>query len=113
MRPTSPHGDVRVGTRRWEMLLFLAVSAVGVYALGSAMQAVTGPGSGVGGLTWLAIAGAAMLILFTQMVRVHNSWPRQQQAEGLVSPPSAVAATRTEAKTAASPSAGPTGNDVP
>ena len=112
MRPTSPHGDARVGSRRWEMLLFLAVSAVGVYALGSAMQAVTGPGSGAVGLTWLAIAGAAMWILFTQMGRVHNSWPRQQKAEGLLSRPSAVAAKRAESATAASPSSGRSGEEA-
>ena len=112
MRPTGHHGDARVGTRRWEMLLFLAVSAAGVYALGSAMQAVSGPGTGGVGLTWLAIAGAAMWILFAQMGRVHNSWPRQGQAEGLLSPPSVVAAKRTEDATAPIPSDGRTGEEA-
>lgn len=79
MRHPHNDGDARVGARRMEMLLFLAVCAVGVYACGSGMRTMTGSGGGVG-LAWLAIAGVAMWILFSQMGRVHDSWPRRNAA---------------------------------
>ena len=84
MRRPRSDGDVRTRTRRLEMLIFLVVCAVGVYAFGSGMRAMTGSGGGVG-LAWLAIAGVAMWILFSQMGRVHDSWPRRN-AERLSAP---------------------------
>lgn len=56
--------------------MFLIVSALGVYALGSGMRDLSQPDGGMG-LGWLAIAAAAMWVLFSQMGRVHDSWPRR------------------------------------
>lgn len=58
------------------MLVFLAVSAAGIYALGNGLRAVFQPGRGID-LGWLAVAGAAMWILISQMGRVHDSWPHR------------------------------------
>ena len=64
------------------MLLFLVVSVIGIYALGNGLAGLFEPGKGID-LLWLAIAVAAMMILFTQMGRVHDTWPsrsaRQEQ----------------------------------
>ena len=87
-------GDTPPRTRRLEMLLFLAVCAVGIYALGGGMQAVTGAGSAAG-LAWLAIAVGAMWILFAQMGRVHSSWPRRPHSERRLVSPSAFVANPT------------------
>lgn len=72
-QPRTPAHPPKPGL---EMLLFLAVSAAGIYALGSGLRAVFEPGAGVD-LGWLAVAGAAMWILFSQNCRVHDSWPRR------------------------------------
>lgn len=66
-----------------EMLLFLAVSAIGIYALGNGLLGLFEPGKGID-LLWLAAAVAAMMILFAQMGRVHDRWPNrktQQQSQ--------------------------------
>ncbi len=74
----------RVNKRQgMEMLLFLVVSVVGIYALGNGLLGLFEPGKGID-LLWLAVAVAAMLILFAQMGRVHDTWPsrkRQQQVQ--------------------------------
>ncbi len=74
----------RVNNRQgMEMLLFLVVSAIGIYALGNGLLGLFEPGKGID-LLWLAVAVAAMLILFAQMGRVHDSWPSrktQQQVQ--------------------------------
>ncbi|MDQ6905651.1 MAG: hypothetical protein M3176_02370 [Chloroflexota bacterium] len=57
-----------------ELLLFLVVSALGIYALGNGLRGLLEPGKA---LLWLAIAGIAMMILFAQMGRVHDRWPRR------------------------------------
>jgi hypothetical protein len=62
-----------------EFLLFLIVSVVGVYSLGQGLSGLFGPGQGIN-LLWLAATGVAMMILFAQMGRVHDTWPRRQQA---------------------------------
>ena len=80
MSPPRRSGDVQVRHRRLEMLIFLGVSGIGVYAFGSGMRALSQPG-GEAGLAWLAIAGAAISILFSQMSRVHDSWPRRGKGE--------------------------------
>lgn len=97
MGPPRSHRGLRARTRRLEMLLFLAVSGVGVYALGSAMRAITKAGAAAA-LAWLAMAGAAMWILFSQMSRVHDSWPRRRSPERCPAPFSG--------STSGSPSAG-------
>ena len=66
-----------------EMLLFLIVSVIGIYALGNGLKGFFEPGQGID-LLWLAIAVAAMMILCAQMGRVHDTWPshlesREQQ----------------------------------
>jgi hypothetical protein len=59
-----------------EMLLFLVVSVIGIYALGNGLTGLFEPGKGID-LLWLAVAVAAMMILFAQMGRVHDTWPCQ------------------------------------
>lgn len=60
-----------------EMLLLLVVSAIGIYALGNGLTGLFEPGKGVD-LLWLAVAVAAMMILFAQMGRVHDTWPNRK-----------------------------------
>ena len=65
-----------------EMLLFVIVSALGIYALGNGLTGLFEPGQSIN-LLWLAVSGLAMMILFAQMGRVHDTWPsrKAQQAE--------------------------------
>jgi hypothetical protein len=63
--------------RGMEMLVFLAVSAVGIYSLGQALVGLFEPGQGLH-LIWLAVTGVAMMILFAQMGRVQDSWPHRE-----------------------------------
>jgi len=60
-----------------EMLLFLVVSALGIYALGNGLTGLFEAGKGIT-LLWLAVAGGAMMILFAQMGRVHDTWPSRK-----------------------------------
>jgi hypothetical protein len=60
-----------------EMLLFLAVSALGIYALGSTLSGLFESGGGIQ-LAWLAVLAATLWILFSQMGRVHDAWPRRR-----------------------------------
>lgn len=59
-----------------EMLLFIIASVIGIYALGQGLQGVFFPGQEVS-LVWLAVAGAAMWVLFAQMARVKDAWPHR------------------------------------
>ena len=65
-----------------EMLLFLIVSVIGIYALGNGLTGLFQPGQSID-LVWLAVSGIAMMILFAQMGRVHDTWPsrKAQQVE--------------------------------
>jgi hypothetical protein len=63
-----------------EMLLFLVVSALGIYALGNGLTGLFEPGKGIN-LLWLAVAVAAMMILFAQMGRVHDTWPSRRKTQ--------------------------------
>ena len=63
-----------------EFLLFLIVSVVGVYSLGQGLTGLFEPGQGIT-LLWLAVTGVAMMILFSQMGRVHDTWPRRRDAK--------------------------------
>ncbi len=65
------------GQRGAEMLLFLVVSVIGIYALGNGLTGLFEPGKTIN-LLWLAVSGVAMLILFAQMGRVHDTWPRRR-----------------------------------
>jgi hypothetical protein len=62
--------------RGLEMLLFLVASAVGIYGLGQALPGLFEPGQGIH-LIWLAVTGIALMVLFAQMGRVKDTWPRQ------------------------------------
>jgi hypothetical protein len=62
--------------RGMEMILFLVASAIGIYGLGQGLQGLFEPGQGINFL-WLAVTGVAMFVLFAQMGRVHDTWPRR------------------------------------
>jgi hypothetical protein len=62
-----------------ESLLFLIVSVVGVYSLGQGLSFLFEPGQGIN-LLWLVVTGVAMIVLFAQMGRVHDTWPRRHKA---------------------------------
>ncbi len=63
--------------RELELLLFLVVSAVGIYGLGQGLTGLFEPGQGIH-LIWLAVTGIAFMILFAQMGRVKDTWPRRR-----------------------------------
>jgi hypothetical protein len=63
-----------------EILLFLGVSAAGIYALGNGLRGMFQPGRGLD-LGWLAVTGLAFWILVSQMGRVQDSWPRRRGVE--------------------------------
>jgi hypothetical protein len=74
-------GAKRVNNRQgMEMLLFLVVSVIGIYALGNGLTGLFEPGKGIN-LLWLAVAVAAMMILFAQMGRVHDTWPSRRTTQ--------------------------------
>lgn len=66
----KPHGA--------EMLLFLVVSIIGIYGLGQGLGGLFEPGQGIN-LLWLAVALGALMILWAQMGRVQDTWPRRKQ----------------------------------
>jgi hypothetical protein len=94
--------DARV--RAVEMLVFLVVSAIGIYALGRGISGLSEPGKGID-LLWLAISAVTIWILVAQMGRVHDAWPRRGDSDGRLARPT----TREEAETSA-PLA-PSGNE--
>lgn len=61
------------------MLLFLVASAVGIYGLGQALPGLFEPGQGIH-LIWLAVTGVAFMVLFAQMGRVKDTWPRRRDS---------------------------------
>ena len=63
--------------RAAEMLLFLVASAVGIYSLGQGLSGLFEVGQGIH-LIWLAVTGIAFMILFAQMGRVKDTWPRRR-----------------------------------
>jgi hypothetical protein len=58
------------------MLLFVSTSALGIYALGNGLAGLLQPGKGIQ-WAWLAVLAVTLWILFAQMGRVHDSWPRR------------------------------------
>jgi len=66
--------------RGLEMILFLVASAIGIYGLGQGLQGLFEPGQGIN-FIWLAVTGVAMFVLFAQMGRVHDTWPRRHSDE--------------------------------
>jgi hypothetical protein len=65
--------------RGLEMLLFLVASAVGIYGLGQGLSGLFEPGQGIH-LIWLAVTGVAFMVLFAQMGRVKDTWPRRRDS---------------------------------
>ena len=63
-----------------EMILFLVASVIGIYGLGQGLQGLFEPGQGINFL-WLTVTGVAMFVLFAQMGRVHDTWPRRNSGE--------------------------------
>ena len=51
-----------------------------IYGLGQGLQGLFEPGQGINFL-WLAVTGVAMFVLFAQMGRVHDTWPRRRSGE--------------------------------
>ncbi|HEY6406221.1 MAG TPA: hypothetical protein VIY29_02015 [Ktedonobacteraceae bacterium] len=74
-RPEDAQRAIR--QRTIEMLLFLAVSAVGIYAMGQGLTGLFEAGQSIN-ILWLAVMGVAMIVLFAQMGRVHDSWPKRK-----------------------------------
>ena len=68
-----------------EILLFALAATVGVYGLGEGLNGFFGPGRG--GVLWLAVAAAAMMVLARQMARVQDRWPRRTRRMAAGSPP--------------------------
>ncbi len=62
-----------------EMLLFLVASAVGIYGLGQGLPGLFELGQGIH-LIWLAVTGVALMVLFAQMGRVKDTWPRRHDS---------------------------------
>jgi hypothetical protein len=63
--------------RAAEMLLFLVASAIGIYSLGQGLSGLFEAGQAIH-LIWLAVTGVAFLVLFAQMGRVKDTWPRRR-----------------------------------
>src|SRR5258708_39697630 len=69
-----------MGNRRGaEMVLFVVAAVVGIYGLGRGLTGLFEVGQGIS-LTWLAVTGVAFLVLFAQMGRVHDTWPRRRES---------------------------------
>lgn len=58
-----------------EMVAFIVVSIVGTWALGTGTRGLLEPGH-LGDLVWFAVLGGALFVIFGQMGRVHDTWPR-------------------------------------
>lgn len=94
-------GTKSVNNRRvLEMLLFVVASVIGIYGLGRGLTGMFEPGQGIS-LPWLAVTCVAFIVLFAQMGRVHDTWPRKpekqsqpQAKEQLAQQPSAPAEER-------------------
>ena len=71
----------REGWRREiEMMLFVIASAIGIYGLGRGLTGMFEPGQGIS-LPWLAVTFVAFIMLFAQMGRVHDTWPRKPKKQ--------------------------------
>ena len=61
-----------------EFMLFLVASLIGIYGLGRGLTGMFEPGQDIS-LPWLAVTGVAFVVLFAQMGRVHDTWPRKPE----------------------------------
>jgi hypothetical protein len=66
--------------RGTEFVLFLLASVIGMYGLGQGLTGMFEPGQGIS-LPWLAVTGVALIVLFAQMGRVHDTWPRKPEKQ--------------------------------
>ena len=66
--------------RGTEFVLFLVASVIGIYGLGRGLTGMFEPGQGIS-LPWLAVTGVAFVVLFAQMGRVHDTWPRKPEKQ--------------------------------
>ena len=64
--------------RGLETAVFLVASAVGIYGLGRGLTGFYERGQQIS-LLWLAVTGIAFFVLFAQMGRVHDAWPRRPE----------------------------------
>ena len=84
--------------RRLEMLIFAAVSVVGIFALGEGLRGLFRPDAGIA-LAWLGIAGGSLWLLYAQMCRVKETWPRRPQRDlGRASKPAPITRPSTTAE---------------
>ena len=74
----QPQRDSR--RRGTEFMLFLVASVIGIYGLGRGLTGMFEPGQGIS-LPWLAVTGVAFIVLFAQMGRVHDTWPRKPEKQ--------------------------------
>ena len=79
--------EPRARVQALEMLILFAVSALGIYALGQGLSGLFEPGTSID-LLWLAVLAITIWILFSQMARVHDAWPRRNGAENRMTQPS-------------------------
>jgi hypothetical protein len=61
-----------------ELLLFLAASAIGIYAFGRGLAPFFGRSHD--DPWWLPVGFAALLVLAKQMGRIQDRWPRRKQS---------------------------------
>lgn len=59
-----------------EVAIFLLASVVGIYGIGEGLAGLYERGQQIS-LLWLAVTGFAFFVLFAQMGRVHDTWPRR------------------------------------
>ena len=76
-RPETANASNR---RALEMLFFLVASVIGIYALGRGLTGLVEPGQGIS-LPWLGVTAVAFVVLFAQMGRVHDTWPRKPEQQ--------------------------------
>ena len=63
-----------------EWMLFVIASVIGIYGLGRGLTGMFEPGQGIS-LPWLAVTCVAFIVLFAQMGRVHDTWPRKPEKQ--------------------------------
>lgn len=59
-----------------EMLIFIGASALGIFALGRGLNGLFESGKGVD-LLWFLVLAGTIWVLFAQMGRVQDAWPRR------------------------------------
>ena len=59
-----------------EFVVFLAVSSIGIYALGTGFTVLSATGEEAN-LSWFAVVALAAAILVAQMRRVYQRWPHR------------------------------------